>query len=230
MNYIDYSSSQIEEIAYELNNKYDADRLVKPKSVDVYDIVDLLRARIAFEFLSPDRTYFGATLFQASSLYVWPGNPYVDGMQPILKIFYEGTIIIDRSLIESKLEQDRFIENYTVMHECFHFYKQREAFECPGHMSKSFSEYAKAKMDKKSALYKIGRQADFFAAAFLMPRGAVMTAAKENLGYKGKRLEFGYAIKPKIKEMGKLFGVNYSPMCYRLQEMGILDYDFNPHI
>lgn len=64
-----------------------------------------------------------------------------------------------------------------------------------------------------------------------MPREAVKLAAKEILNYDGQhRLAFGYDIKPKIKEVGRLFGVNYSPMCYRLQELEILDWNFNPHI
>ena len=64
-----------------------------------------------------------------------------------------------------------------------------------------------------------------------MPREAVKIAAKEILNYDGQhRLAFGYDIKPKIKEVGRLFGVNYSPMCYRLQELDILDSNFNPYI
>ena len=35
---------------------------------------------------------------------------------------------------------------------------------------------------------------------------------------------------PAIKEMGRLFGVNYSPMLFRLQEMNIVDWDFNPYL
>lgn len=226
--YHDYSFTQLEELADELNKRYDPDRLTAPKKIDVYDIVDMLGARIAFEYLSPDRTYLGATLFRPGTLYVWPGNPYVNGMMPKEKLFYGGTIIIDRDLSEGKTEQDHFTENFTVMHECFHFDKHQASFKHSGHLSKSFSGYEQKQADKKSALYKIERQANYSAAAFLMPREACFRAAKDHLGYKERKLAFGYDIKPKIKEVGQLFGVNYSPMCFRLQELGILDYGFNP--
>lgn len=232
MIYHNYSYAQLEAMADELNKRYDASRLTEPKTVDVYDIVDLLGARLAFEYLSPDRTYLGATLFRPGTLYVWPGNPYVKDMMPQEKLFYGGTIIIDRDLSEEKTEQDHFTENFTVMHECFHFDKHQASFKHSGHMSKSFSGYGENQADKKSALYKIERQANYSAAAFLMPREAVFRAAKEMLGYREgpHRIPFCYDSKDIVKEMGELFGVNYSPMAYRLQEIGVLDYDFNPYI
>ena len=193
MIYHNYSPTQLEAFADDLNRRYDAARLATPKQVDVYDIVDLLGARLAFEYLSPDR--------------------------------------IDRDLNESSSEQDRFTENYTVIHECFHFDKHQKSFRHAGHMSKSLSGYEKDQSDRNSALYHIERQANYAAAVFLMPREAVKLAAKEILNYDGQhRLAFGYDIKPKIKEVGRLFGVNYSSMCYRLQELEILDWNFNPHI
>lgn len=231
MIYHNYSPTQLEAFADDLNRRYDATRLTTPKQVDVYDIVDLLGARLAFEYLSPDRTYLGATLFHPGTLWIWPGNPFVAGMMPTQKYFHGGTIIIDRDLNESSSEQDRFTENYTVIHECFHFDKHQKSFRHAGHMSKSLSGYEKDQSDRNSALYHIERQANYAAAVFLMPREAVKLAAKEILNYDGQhRLDFGYDIKPKIKEVGRLFGVNYSPMCYRLQELAILDWNFNPHI
>ena len=230
MIYKRYSCSQLEAMADDLNKKYDSRRLKKPMAVDVYDIVDLLGARIAFEYLSPDRTYLGATIFRDGTIYIWPGNPYKKGMMPEKKFFYAGTIIIDRDLSESDSEQDHFVENYTVMHECFHFDKHEVSFKHSCHLSKSMSEYNKSSLDKNSALYKIERQADYAAAAFLMPREATYRAAREMLGYRGKTLDFGYRIKDDIKEMGKVFGVNYTPMLYRLQELKIVDEEFVPYL
>lgn len=230
MIYHNYSFEQLEAMANELNKRYDERRLRDPLQVDVYDIVDLLGARIAFEYLSPDRTYLGATLFRPGILYVWPGNPYVSGMLPKEKLFYGGTIIIDRDLNESAEEQDRLMENFTVMHECFHFAKHQSEFKHVAHMSESFSGYGQKQLDKKSALYHIERQANYAASAFLMPREAVKNAAREMLGYKSTPVPFGYGVKTTIKEMGRLFGVNYSPMSFRLQEIGVLQWDFNPYI
>ena len=89
MIYHNYSYAQLEAMADELNRKHDEKRLTIPGQVDVYDIVDLLRARVAFEYLTPDRTYLGATLFRPGTLYVWPGNPYKPGMMP-KKSFFMG--------------------------------------------------------------------------------------------------------------------------------------------
>lgn len=232
MIYHNYSYSQLEAMADDLNRRYDSSRLRRPKTVDVYDLIDMLGARIAFEYLSPDRTYLGATLFKPGLLYVWPGNPYKKGMVPTQKMFYGGTIIIDRDLNEGKTEQDCFAENFTVMHECFHFDKHQAEFRHVAHMSMSFTSYSKNQSNKKSALYRIERQANYAAAAFLMPRDAAIYAAKMMLGYQegGKRIPFCYDTKDTIKEMGRQFGVNYSPMAFRLQEIGVLDYDFNPFI
>lgn len=196
----------------------------------MYDVVDLLGARLAFEYLSPDRTYLGATIFRNGSLYVWPGNPYVKNMMPKEKLFYGGTIIIDRDLSESTKEQDRFSENFTVIHECFHYAKHQSSFRQSGHMSRSFSDYGKKQVDKKDALFWIEHQANYSAAAFLMPRNAVEYGARHLLHYRGKPLPFGFDIKDDIKELGNRFGVNYSPIVYRLQTLNILKSKFDPYI
>lgn len=227
MIYRRYSNEQLEQFAENLNRRYDAGRLKEPSTVDVYDIVDLLDARLSFEYLSPDRTYLGATIFRPGYLYVWPGNPYVKGMMPTEKLFYGGTIIIDRDLSESSEEQDRFSENFTVMHECFHFDKHQASFKHSGHMSRSFSGYGQRQSNKRDALYWIEHQANYSAAAFLMPREAVKEGARRLLHYRDSPLPFGYGIKTDIKELGYLFGVNYSPMVYRLQSLGILESEFN---
>lgn len=120
MDYRVYSKRELECIADDLNRRYDETRLTKPKAVDVYDVIDLVGARIAIDYLTPDRSVLGAAVLKTSQLYVWPSNPYVEGMVPSLKLYRKGTVIIDRSLNESKIEQDHFVENFTAIHECFH--------------------------------------------------------------------------------------------------------------
>jgi len=225
--YYRYTHKQLDDLADDLNRRYDAERLKKPSQVDVYDIVDLLGARLSFEYLSPDRTFLGATIFRDGVLYVWPGNPYVKGMMPNKKLFYGGTIIIDRDLNESDKEQDRFSENFTVMHECFHFDKHRSSFKHSGHMSRSFTGYGQKQTNKKDALFWIEHQANYAAAAFLMPREAVVYGARRLLFYRDRPIAFGYEIKDDIKELGRQFGVNYSPMVFRLQSLGLLASEFN---
>ncbi len=230
MIYYDLSNTQLERWADELNRHYREERLTKPSQADVYDIVDMLGARLAIEYITPTRKYLGATLFTAGTQWIWPGNPYVAGMMPELKYFYSGTIIIDRDLMESKEEQDQFIENFTMMHECFHFDNHGPCFKHAVHMSLSYADRSAGKQSNNYALYRIERQADYGAAAFLMPREAVKNAAREILGYRDVKLPFGWNIKEPIRNVGRLFGVNYSPMVYRLQEIGILEDEFNPNL
>lgn len=80
MDYRVYSKRELECIADDLNRRYDETRLTKPKAVDVYDVIDLVGARIAIDYLTPDRSVLGAAVLKTSQLYVWPSNPYVEGM------------------------------------------------------------------------------------------------------------------------------------------------------
>lgn len=227
MIYHNYSFDQLEDFADELNTQYNPKRLTEPMTADVFDIVDLLGARLAIDYLSPDRSYLGATIFRDGCLWIWPSNPYHKGMKPERKLYRAGTIIIDTDLDSSTSEQDLFAKNYTVMHECFHFAKHQASFKHCAHYSKSIHDYGKQQSDHNSALYKIERQADYAAAAFLMPRQAVINAFRERC--KGDiPFPFCYEMKPFIKELGQMFGVNYSPMVYRLQDLGLIEKQFDP--
>ena len=42
MRYYQLSKSQLEKKADELNIKFDKERLIKPKAIDVYDVVELI--------------------------------------------------------------------------------------------------------------------------------------------------------------------------------------------
>lgn len=231
MIYYDYSYDQLETFADELNKRYDPRRLTQPRDVDVFDIVDMLGARLAIDYLSPDRSLLGATTYKDGTLWIWPGNPYVSGMLPEKRFYHAGTIIIDADLDSSTNEQDVFVENYTVMHECFHFDKHQASFKhCGAHIYELHK--SKDNIDKKSALYKLERQADYAAAAFLMPREAVKNAFCEIFHVdKGHRpIPFGYETKPFIKELASLFQVNYSPMEFRLKDLGLLSKQFNAYL
>ncbi len=229
MIYYDYSYSQIQAFADNLNKRYNPERLTKAMPVDVFDIVDLLGARLAIDYLSPDRTYLGATTFADGALWIWPGNPFTSDMLPEKKSYKKGTIIIDADLDGSDTQQDRFTENYTVIHECFHFSKHEPCFRHHAHLSKNADTYLKGQNQPNSALNKIERQANYAAAAFLMPREAIKNVFQEHFTGEGP-LPFCYDTKPTIKAIGEHFGVNYSPCVYRLQELGLLEKQFNSFI
>ncbi len=231
MIYPDYSYDQLETFAEELNKRYDPRRLTQPQNVDVFDIVDMLGARLAIDYLTPDRSHLGATTYKDGLLWIWPGNPYVSGMLPEKKFYHAGTIIIDADLDSSTDKQDVFMENYTVMHECFHFDKHQDFFKHSGpHVYELHN--SKYEVDKNSALYKLERQADYASAAFLMPREAVRNAFCEifHVDKDQGPIPFGYETKPLIKELASLFQVNYSPMEFRLKDLGLLSKRFNSYL
>lgn len=228
MIYYDYSHSQIQYFADELNKRYNPERLTKAMPVDVFDIVDLLGARLAIDYLSPDRTYLGATTFADGTLWIWPGNPFTSDMRPEKKSYKKGTIIIDADLDTGDSQQDRFTKNYTVIHECFHFSKHEPCFRHHAHLSKSADDYRKGQSQTNSALYKIERQANYAAAAFLMPEDAIKNAFREYCS--GEPFPFCYDVKSIIREIGEQFGVNYTPVVYRLQELGLLEQHFDSQI
>ena len=231
MIYHDYSYEQLETFAEELNKRYDPRRLTQPRNVDVFDIVDMLGARLAIDYLTPDRSHLGATTYKDGTLWIWPGNPYVSEMLPERKFYRAGTIIIDTDLDSSTNKQDVFMENYTVMHECFHFDKHQAMFE---HSGTHIYELHKSNYDvgKNHALYKLERQADYAAAAFLMPKEAVQNVFCEmfHVDRGCGPIPFGYKTKPSIKELATLFQVNYSPMEYRLKDLGLLSKQFNSRL
>lgn len=232
MIYHDYSFEQLELLADKLNSKIDPKRLKRPRSIDVFDVVDFLGARIAIEYLTPDRSILGATTFKDGVCWIWPNNPYVSGMVPEYKFFRAGTIIIDADLDNSSLEQDIYAENYTIMHECFHFDKHQASFKHSGtHVYESLQK-SKYTVDKNSAQYKLERQADYAAAAFLMPREAVRYVFFDtfNVDESDCPIPFGYNTKPLIKDMAKLFQVNYSPMEFRLKDLGLLSKRFDSNL
>ena len=226
---INYSHERLEELAEGLNKRYDKNRLFRPSQIDPYDLVDLIDARLAFDYISPDNSYLGATVFENMELPMWPEKPFYTGLLPEYKFFYKNTIIIDKDLAESEEEQNRFKFCFTVIHECFHLCRHRYFFQKGSHYSSNgYKKYGEN--DYPSELDKIEAQANFAAAAFLMPKDVVFRQAKRMLHYRNKTIQFGFHIKEDIKEMGKKFGVNYTPMVYRLQNLGILDEFFDSSI
>lgn len=76
-----------------------------------------------------------------------------------------------------------------------------------------------------SAIDIIEYQANFCAAAFLMPRKAVIDTFSEVLGVTVKEqdlLSINYDVNRAIGSTAKLFGVNYSALKYRLRSLKIL--------
>ena len=170
MKYFEYSQSQLEHKANELIERHDKERLVKAKNIDVYDIVDLI----------------GMTAFHDVLMWSWPSNHYEEGMYPERVKVDKGTVVIDRALQENG---NIGRENFTVIHECFHQILHPRCFNNRGAdytkmcTHKSFRNHAE-RVRNMTAIDIIEYQANYSAAAFLMPRVAVFNTFGERRIYR----------------------------------------------
>ena len=76
-----------------------------------------------------------------------------------------------------------------------------------------------------TAIERIEAQANYCAAAFLMPKSAVENIFMDRMQLSEipfSPIKINWKIDDVIKEMAALFSVNYSPMKYRLQTINLL--------
>lgn len=228
MIYYELSPSQLEAKANEIIERHDKERLFKAKPIDVYDIVDLLGCTPDWFYITPDQSILGMTAFHDVAMWSWPSDHYEKGMIPERVKVDKGTIVIDRAIQESG---NTGRENFTVIHECFHqvlhpkCFKNRGADYSKMCNQKSFKNDTERRKNM-SAIDIIEYQANFSAAAFLMPRKAVINTFSEVLGNIVKEkdlLSINNDINRAIGSTAKLFGVNYSALKYRLQSLKVLE-------
>ncbi len=201
--------------ANNLISRHNKKRLEQPYNVDPYDLIDIVGARLSIDYLTPTRKYLGATVFQDTYLWVWPEVPYFTGMMPEHKFFHKNTIIIDKDIEESTNDKDKKITNFTFAHEIFHY---------ENHSSKITDGYYKCQSQQQGKS-TLEQEADYGASLFWMPENAVLNVFKEEFKIKEipiYPIPFDYESKPIIQKMAKLFNVNYTPMVYRLQGLGVI--------
>ncbi len=237
MRYYDYSKTQLENEANKLNEAFDKDRLVKPKPIDVYDVVDFIGCTPDWIYLSPDQSILGMTAYNDGYYYAWiplnetaekPPQRFISrGMFPQKTPVAKGTIIIDRSINEG---DNRGVENFSCIHECFH---QKLHQRCFMNRKANYQHFCKKKAfraergdrSNMTAIEIIEYQANYCTAAFLMPKNAVTTIFTQRLRLKSPPIEpikLTYQIDKIIPAIAELFSVNYTPMKYRLQELKLL--------
>lgn len=227
MIHYELSPSQLEAKANELILRHNKDRLINPIDIDVYDIVDMIGCTPDWFYITPDQSVLGMTAFHDVAMWSWPAPYYEKGMLPERVNVAKGTIVIDRAIQESG---NIGRENFTVIHECFHQLLHQKCFKNRGAdytkmcSKKSFKSDTERRRNM-SAIEIIEYQANFCAAAFLMPRQAVGFVLSEFLGYEIKEnglLEFDTEISKAIGLSAKEFGVNYSALKYRLQSLKMI--------
>lgn len=227
MIYYEFSPSQLEDKAIKLTQDFDKERLIRPKPIDVYDVVDLIKCTPDWVYLTPDQSYLGLTAYNEGYWWAWPAPYYEAGMLPEKIAVHAGTILIDRTISEGS---NRGIENFTVIHECFHQILHPRCFRT---RTANYQHYCQkkdfraesGKRKNMTAIERIEAQANYCAAAFLMPKAAVEKVFLERAGLSDLSIipiKINVHIDSVIEEMAELFSVNYSPMKYRLQNLGLL--------
>lgn len=227
MIYYNLSKTQLETYADKLNQEFDPERLEVPKHFDPYDLIDHIGARTDWIYITPNQAILGMVAFENMIWYEWNAPYFEKGMVPKRILVPKGTILIDRTVVDSK-EEER--ERFIVTHECFHYLLHPRCFKNSDGMGQyckkeNFNPWSRER-PKMTALEIIEYQANYCAAAFQMPRIAVSQAFVASLKMKGvpeKPLRFERWINPHISKLAKAFGVNFNPMKYRLQQLNLID-------
>ena len=104
MIHYNYSARQLESEAEKLLFRFDPERLKKPKSIDVYAVIEkCLGVEYDWKYITPDQSILGATAFNAGYIWVWPEPCYREGMLPSKVYLPKGCILIDATLTDPKV-------------------------------------------------------------------------------------------------------------------------------
>lgn len=153
MIYYNLSKTQLKAIADKLNYEFDSERLEIPKPLDPYDLVDHIGAKTDWIYITPTQSVLGLVAFDDMTWYAWQQPYYEKGMIPQVIFVPKGTILIDRTVVDSdERERERFI----VIHECFHYLIHPKYFRISDGMGQyckkeSFNPWAKER-SKMTAL------------------------------------------------------------------------------
>lgn len=224
-----YNKRQLQAIAEGLLQQY-RDKIPQEssKDFDVYQVIEKCLEENGKEIeydwkrLSCDGSILGMTAFQSGNIDVFEdinGNP-VDNPRRLW--VDRGTIIIDSSLPDNG---PKGRENFTVMHEVFHWLLHQEFFTPRGKsiaIAKridKFSSKDKPHKKFKTPLESVEWQANYAAACFLMPEREVSAAFNRLYSItKNHYLEKSW-LKGSVKLLAEGFNVTSEAMLYRIQEL-----------
>lgn len=224
-----YNKKQLQAKAEELLQQYrDNMSQTKSKDFDVYQVIEkCLRVdddktnEYDWKRLSCDGSILGTTAFQAGYIDVYEdrdGNPTDTPRQLWVE---RGTILIERSLSE-RGPVGR--ENFTVMHEVFHWILHQKFFTPRRHsvtLANRIDKFSPKRPHKefKTPLERVEWQANYAAACFLMPEREVCNAFNRGYAITKGRFASNTLIKDLIKLLAEGFHVTTEAMCYRVQEL-----------
>jgi hypothetical protein len=204
----------------ELLRRFDDERLVKNKPIDVYAVIETcLDVPYDWKYLTPNQSILGLTAFKEGTIWVWPKPFYTDGMMPQKVFLEEGTIVIDSILTEYK---DRGAENFTVMHEVFHQVLHKRCFRHsnPDYTHCTTQNALKFRGRPRTSLEICESQANACAAAFLMPAQLVSNQISRFCSA-GKLDLNNLDDQTLLKNLASDFQVSQTAMKYRLLHLGL---------
>jgi len=231
--YITYDA--LDAYAEELVSDFAPERLIFPGVVNVEAFVEYyLHLSIRYLRICYDRKILGMTAFNDGVLDV-VGE--ISGLPESVQV-KTGTVILDTSLTTSKRNKPRL--RFTTMHEGAHWILHREAFSKDNPFGTAGiyeNQYLAAKegrvdysrsQNERTDIERMERQADFLAAAILMPRAALREAYKGFFrvnGDKPRRIVRGASPKDdyyanRLPEfVACLFGVSKRAALIRLEKL-----------
>jgi Zn-dependent peptidase ImmA (M78 family) len=227
MVYKNYSPEQLECAAEQLLNKFDPELLKSPKEYDVYAVIEkCLGVDYGWQYIRPDQKILGLTAFNDGYIYVSP-TPYVyEGIKPKQIHLSKGEIVIDSTLTEGN---NRGRENFTVLHEVAHQVLHKESFceYSPSYILQMSDNSLRAnslRPEEKHLLAArdhIERQANTFAAAFLMPRQTVPETWRKISGY-AHRIPERLLSEHLLKTLADEYQSSKQAMLYRMYHLGLV--------
>lgn len=225
-----YTREKLEILADSINQKYFPERLNSAIRIDGYDLLESLGCEVEWKYISPDNSILGATFFDNGCWPIWPNGNFQKGDTFNMEYFRKGTVLINQVLLDSNKSNSRERENFVVVHEGSHWIKDQEYFKT--HAEKDIfhicqkNNFGTTNWDQSmTEIEIIERQTNYLTAAILMPRDIISFEFFKLSRYKNlpaQPLEFKNYMKKWISELSHKFGVNFNPVKYRLQDLGII--------
>lgn len=210
-----YTKKMLEEIAqHHLYKSGNIFNLLAPAPLDVERFAEYyLGLNFDYAKLSMDGSTLGCICFNDGLLEVYKE----DGNSGYIKT-KKGTIIIDSQAEKNSIPART---NFTIMHECAHWILHREYYQKVSKFDFEKFVYVSDKTRIKMTSDEIKEwQANYLAAALLMPKDVVIEKLKWLLGV--KNLDKLIVSQPIISEMAKSFNVSKQAMNIRLKNLNII--------
>lgn len=212
------SSMDLERIAYQTLQKFDASMLTKPQQLNIDEFAEgFLRLKLDFVDLSNNASILGMLVFSDS------GVPIYDPKQnrPKIILAKAGTALIEKSLLDDHLQNRA---RFTIAHECAHWLIHKPKGKAQPLVCRTVG-----RSNEKDWLEW---QADYMASALLMPAVAVYAHMKKYIKENRQQMEHMYNLwgeryatskrEQIIRMIATIFGVSWTAAEMRLIRLKFL--------